>query len=797
MTLSSYQFFDGLGRPSRSFTFDPQDPSNIYLTVNTKYDAMGRVWQVSNPYRSIGSASNPDALSVQWTESLYDALGRVTTVKTPDGAQVVTFYSGNEVTVTDQAGKARQSVTDALGRLVKVSEAPNSSGYNYQTHYLYDALSNLRTVRQGGVIQSDGTIQGGQTRSFVYDSLSRLTSATNPESGTLSYQYDANGNLTQKTDARNVTTTYTYDALNRAQTRTYTDGTPAVTYQYDGVGVTGGVVNAQGRLTQMSSSVSMTSYDEFDVMGRVTRHTQSTDGQTYQMSNGYDLAGNLIAQTYPSGRVVTTSIDAAGRVMGVSGQQGAETKTYASAISYTAHGAVSAMQLGNSLWEHTHFNVRLQPTRIGLGTSSVDTSTLQLDYAYGAANNNGNVASQTITIPGGPTLVQSYTYDALNRLEVAQENGGSWQQRFIYDRYGNRTFDAANTTANVLGENPDISPANNRIVARAGEHYRYDAAGNLDRDMANNAYGYDAENRQVSYSGGASYAYDGDGRRVKKVAGVVTTVFVYNAAGQLAAEYTANGATSVGGTSYLTADTLGSPRVVTDANGGVKSRHDYLPFGEELQAAVGGRTPEQGYSQSDSVRQKFTGYERDGETQLDYAQARYYSSRQGRFTSVDPLMRSARLSSPQTFNRYSYVLNNPLSLTDPTGLQGQCPQGQKCYDTENGLVYDDEDGNQVILLIGGVVTTVGPSAIPQSETIWIIEERPSVFSRLGSGAKSGIGTVFGAIGVILFNPTSVGCGSMRWSRFDGHGILFNNRQIKDEKSYHDHHDRCQDPAQIR
>ncbi len=226
VTLRAYRFFDGLDRPSRSFTFDPQDPSNIYLTVNTQYDAMGRVKQVSNPYRSIGSASNPDAPTVEWTESLYDALGRVETVKTPDGAQVVSAYRGNQVTVTDQAGKARQSVSDALGRLVSVVEAPGVLGYT--TTYGYDALSNLRSVAQGG-----------QTRSFSYDSLSRLTAATNPESGTLSYQYDANGNLTQKTDARGITTTYAYDALSRVTTRAYSDGTPGVSYRYDGALVTG------------------------------------------------------------------------------------------------------------------------------------------------------------------------------------------------------------------------------------------------------------------------------------------------------------------------------------------------------------------------------------------------------------------------------------------------------------------------------------------------------------------------------------------------------------------------------
>ena len=68
------------------------------------------------------------------------------------------------------------------------------------------------------------------------------------------------------------------------------------------------------------------------------------------------------------------------------------------------------------------------------------------------------------------------------------------------------------------------------------------------------------------------------------------------------------------------------------------------------------------------LKQKFTGYERDMETGLDYAQARYFSSTQGRFTSPDPLLASGRAVRPQTWNRYTYALNNPLRFTDPSGL---------------------------------------------------------------------------------------------------------------------------------
>jgi len=126
---------------------------------------------------------------------------------------------------------------------------------------------------------------------------------------------------------------------------------------------------------------------------------------------------------------------------------------------------------------------------------------------------------------------------------------------------------------------------------------------------------------------------------------------------------------------WLVTDQLGTPRIVLDQSGSLSAvrRHDYLPFGEELLAGAGGRTTGEGYAGDDGVRQQFTSKERDVETSLDYFGARYFSSAQGRFTSVDPLASSAKPANPQTWNRYAYVLNNPLRLIDPTGMAPQDP----------------------------------------------------------------------------------------------------------------------------
>src|SRR5204863_87964 len=121
---------------------------------------------------------------------------------------------------------------------------------------------------------------------------------------------------------------------------------------------------------------------------------------------------------------------------------------------------------------------------------------------------------------------------------------------------------------------------------------------------------------------------------------------------------------------WLISDFLGTPRMVFDQTGSLANvkRHDYLPFGEELFAPIGGRTAAQGYASGDGIRRQFTQKERDTETGLDYFEARYYSSIQGRFTSSDPLLASGQAKLPQSWNRYTYGVNNPLINVDPTGL---------------------------------------------------------------------------------------------------------------------------------
>ena len=273
-------------------------------------------------------------------------------------------------------------------------------------------------------------------------------------------------------------------------------------------------------------------------------------------------------------------------------------------------------------------------------------------------------------------LSQSFVYDFLNRLTSVTETGGpqnEWSQSYNYDQWGNRAVTSSFIPNAYATPTALTQYSNNRWM---GTGASYDAEGNQ-TTLPVRTFTYDAENRLTASSqpntGAIQYAYDGEGRRIQKTVGAATTVFVYDAMGQLAAEY---GASTAGGTQYVISDTLGSTRLLLNSAGAVAERLDYLPFGEELEVGIGGRTSDYSSivypSNPDQQDVKFTGKEREGSEDdfSDYFGARYFSAFQGRFQSIDPSFESAILEHPETWNRYSYVYNHPLSLTDP---DGECP----------------------------------------------------------------------------------------------------------------------------
>ena len=300
-----------------------------------------------------------------------------------------------------------------------------------------------------------------------------------------------------------------------------------------------------------------------------------------------------------------------------------------------------------------------------------------------AVMNTGNMARQTISFSGlSEPFVQTYKYDSLYRLKEANEQAGTtenWKQNFTYDRYGNRQTHDKEINGNLVAENsqthPTIDTNTNRFDTSQG--YAYDKVGNLIIDGDGRTFTFDGNNKQTYVFDGNKtigvYFYDGNGMRVKKERYsdgnlAETVIFVYSG-GKLAEEFSTQAPTSPK-TKYLTEDHLGIPRIITDVEGEVVSRRDFLPFGEDITSIVGARSTN-GFQYStteDDVRQKFTGYQKDEETGLDFAEARMYENRHARFTAVDPLLASGKSVNPQTFNRFVYVGNNPINITDPLGL---------------------------------------------------------------------------------------------------------------------------------
>ena len=187
--------------------------------------------------------------------------------------------------------------------------------------------------------------------------------------------------------------------------------------------------------------------------------------------------------------------------------------------------------------------------------------------AAGSANNNGNVFRQMIQAPS-LSLTQVFTYDALNRLASGSESGGgtAWTQTYGYDQYGNRAVTGAGDYIPAPALTPISTAAYNASTNRRNSAgYSYDLAGNMSNETSTRTMTYDAENRMVTFNGGSgtsTYYYDGEGRRVKKLDNAgVTSVYVYNAMGQLAAEYSSATFTGPGGTSYISGDHLGSTRL--------------------------------------------------------------------------------------------------------------------------------------------------------------------------------------------------------------------------------------------
>ena len=432
--------FDGLGRTIKSaLTSDPEGTNY----ADTKYDAVGNIYSVSNPYRSTGEPT------YGVTTYRYDGLKRKTLEIPADGSassdNVQTTYNSNQVTVQDEAGKSRKMQYDALGRLIYAWEA----GTAYKTDYQYDALSNLTQVQQEG---GTGDQSQWRTRNFIYDPLSRLTRSYNPESGYRYFKYvrtdGANcspqtASVCQRTDAIGNVTTYTFDALARSYQTSYsvqspTVSTPSVTNYYDqtsynGLTITYGTGRRTGMADNSGSGVTAWSYDQ---IGRTAQERKTITGVTLPISYQYNLDGSLNQLTYPDAMVEMYNYSTAGRELSVVDSSGSH--NYGKNATYSAAGGLVSLLMANSAGYAGTTLTQSYNKRLQLGVTSAATPTqtifsLTNDFQLGVTD-NGNVWNITNNLDS--TRSQAFTYDSLNRLLTAG-TASTWGDSYVYDPWGN------------------------------------------------------------------------------------------------------------------------------------------------------------------------------------------------------------------------------------------------------------------------------------------------------------------------------------------------------------------------
>ncbi len=674
------KMLDTLGRLSADSLLSDPDGTT---TIGYSYDNNERLYSTTNPYRS---TSDPTYGS---TSDTYDGANRVVSITHSDGTHGAVYFgalagsNGGQTTqlcsssqfgvgypslTIDEAGKRAEIWKDGFGRAIEADEPDSSGNLTVNTCYGYDLNDNLISVAPSGTVN----------RSYSYDLMRRLIQANDPESGSMSYYYTAaNGSLCSgdpsalciRVDARNVTTTYSYDTSNRLTGIAYSDGvTPAISYYYDQTVYNGlSIANGTGRRTGMSDGSGQTAWS-FDAVGDLLAERRTIAGVSNTMSYTYDPNGSTASVTYPSGHTISYSYGNAGRATSAidssSGINYALQATYApmGSLATVLHGQTSGF---GGITETRGYNSRLETTTSVAQSSTGTALNLDFNYITSSGGNDGSLVGSTNALDNGRNL--NFVYDPLNRIYTAQTQATSgpdcWGVLINDDPVGNLT---AQTVTQCSGYNFSYAfNSHNQVTS-----FAYDSSGNLTYDGLR-SYAYDGEDR-LNSAGEVTYVYDGDGLRVKKsstplywrglggsvleetdLSGNLQNEYIYFA-GQKIARRSASGSVY-----YSFVDELGSIRAITDNLGNRCYDADFQPYGVEVT-----------YTNTCPQNYKFTGFERDPESGLDYAFGRYYDSVVGRFMNPDPYRASMDVSNPQSLDRYSYVFNNPLTYTDPAGF---CP----------------------------------------------------------------------------------------------------------------------------
>jgi RHS repeat-associated protein len=631
-------YYDALARPIAQ---DTQGFDGALIRTATQYDAFGRVAQVSRPYFVTGGTP-------KWIVNSYDAIGRVVNIAQPNGGNTATVYNGLSTTVTNALNQTTTTVKNSQGHIASVADNAGT------TTYTYDQFDNVKTI----------TDSAGNVTTFTYDVRGRKTSANDPDMGLWQYTYNVLGELVSQTDAKNQTSTLTYDKLGRMLTRVEVGLTSTWTYDTGVKGI--------GKIASDSASNGASHTYTYDTLGRPVTVSTMIDGNSYAMTTTYDANSRADIVTYPSGFAVRNE--------------------------YTSLGYLSRLlnnATSNALWTANTANAELQITQQTAGNGVVTnrafdpntglTQTIQAGVSNAVANFSFGfnlVGSLTSRGDAINSVTENFTYDNMNRLTQYAIAGGS-TKTVGYNALGSITSKSDVGTYAYPTAGSARPHAIGSITGAINTIFTYDANGNMIAGQGR-IVTYTSFNMAASITQGSSivnFTYDAAHERIKQTAPDGTTLYIaggverfqatsglvqwnqyLRAGGQLVGvHFTRSNATQ--NTRYFVTDHLGSVAVLTDEMGAVVERLSYDAWGKRRYS--NGADDAAGTLISQTTK-GFTGHEHIGAVGLINMNARVYDPTIGRFMSPDSLVENFYLS--QILNRYTYVGNNPLSLTDPSGM---------------------------------------------------------------------------------------------------------------------------------
>ncbi len=661
-----YQYFDILGRTYKTRTQGFADGS--WVLQNIFYDKQGRVRQTSLPYHE---GTNPAG----WNRNTYDILGRVIQTKDPDGNATSIDYQGRTQIVTNALGQTKETRVNARGEVTEVIDNIGNT-----MRYEYDSAGNLlKTIDPHG---NEIVLQ--------YDLRGRKIAMDDPDMGFWTYDYNSIDQLTSQTDANQNTITTQYDLLGRLKSRTAPEGTSTWTYDTAQMGV--------GKLHTVSGPDGYQRMHSYDSLGRPSNTQTTIEGRAYNSSVTYDWLGRVSTVTYPGQAYTVRSVYNARSFL--TELQDATTGNLLWQVNeLDADGKLTHEMLGNGVGISNWFHPRTR--RLGVRSAGANT-VQQLSFIWDGI---GNLTSRTDSVIGE---TETFTYDDLNRLSSATLGSGQTKGA-TYDAIGNilwksdvggYNYDTARPHAVATINNgliePDFIPPqidlngqfqydNNGNLLHVGAVY--DAGGQLlssARSVTWTSFNKPATLSSVGNT--VSFTYGPDFERLTKSVGNKKTTYIgksyerieesgdvkhkyYISAGSatIEVEHEELATTVNENIQYLHKDHLGSTDVITDENGNVVERLSFDPWGQRREVNW---THAPVMPTSLSTR-GFTGHEMDDEVGLINMNARIYDPILGRFLSPDPMLPDP--SDAQAYNRYSYVYNNPLKLTDPSGFEPDDP----------------------------------------------------------------------------------------------------------------------------